>query len=158
MWWCALMVCTTGDTRGVTREGKEATIPQAPNHCGRRWKVPTVSQVLQYTTFASERAQLRTWGCQTCSLTRAPLTSLHPWATSNLLRNLQHTSARVFFEPQNMQSSMNAVECYTALTHGMRSTRVVARVMNYSMERKHVFNKSLDSFEPSYNFYQTTEI
>jgi len=40
--------------RGVTRWGQGGAIPRAPNHCGRRRKVPTMSQVLssmQYICF-----------------------------------------------------------------------------------------------------------
>ena len=53
---------------------------------GRR-KVLRISQVLQCSTFASERPQVRRWGRQTCFL---------PWAPSNLVMPLtviQYSSA-----------------------------------------------------------------
>ena len=66
--------------RGVTRGG---TIPRAPNyygapnHYGERRitagapKSPNNIFFLQYSTFASQRPQIRTWGHQTCFLSRA---------------------------------------------------------------------------------------
>ena len=56
--------------------------PQTPNH----WMTagdaensePCLEDFLQYSKFASERRQFRTWGRQTCFFPRAPLTSLRP--------------------------------------------------------------------------------
>jgi len=51
----------------------------------RRRKVPTMSQVLSsippYSTFGSERSQVRTWGRQTCFLPRTPSNHLTPLDT-----------------------------------------------------------------------------
>jgi len=66
--------------RGVTRGGKGSTIPRAPNHCGGRQMTVTGTEksqqcqmyILQYSKFASERSQVRTWGRQTCFWPRAP--------------------------------------------------------------------------------------
>jgi len=60
--------------QGRNEGGKGDTIPAAnhyvaPNHCGGRRKVSTVSQVLYSIT--SERPQVRTWGRQTCFSPRA---------------------------------------------------------------------------------------
>ena len=61
---------------------KGETISRDPNHCRGRRKVPTMSQVgyfLQYSTFASERPQVRTWRRQTWFLPQAlpnPVTPL----------------------------------------------------------------------------------
>jgi len=66
----------------VTQERNEGdTIPRAPNHygapndCEGHRKVPTMSHhnyFLQYSTFASVKLQVWTWGRQTLFLTRAP--------------------------------------------------------------------------------------
>ena len=64
------------------------------NHCGERRMTSGVTEksqqwhkhILQYSAFASERPQVRTWGRQTCFLPRAP---------SNLVTSLvqqSHTS------------------------------------------------------------------
>jgi len=65
--------------RGVTKRGQGATIPRAPNDC----RGPEKSQEchkysLQYSTFASERLQVRTWWRQTCFLPRAPSNLVTP--------------------------------------------------------------------------------
>ena len=45
----------------------------APNHCGgRQTSQQCHKYFLQFSTFASERPQVRTWGHQTCFLPRAP--------------------------------------------------------------------------------------
>jgi len=61
--------------------GQGGTIPRAPNHYGNAewlWGAPkshnNVTSTFFNSTFASERPQVRTWGCQTCFL---------PWAPSN---------------------------------------------------------------------------
>jgi len=76
-------------SRGIAR-GQGDAIPWAPNHyggenyCGKRRKVPTMSQVLfQCSIFASERPQVRTWGRQTCFLPRAPSNLVTLLASSN---------------------------------------------------------------------------
>jgi len=54
-------------------EGKGDTIPQALNHCGGRRKSQQYHKCfLQCSKFAPERAQVRTWGRQSCFLPRAP--------------------------------------------------------------------------------------
>jgi len=70
-------------TRGVMRGARGCNSPGAeslwgakslrgaPYGCGRRRKVPTMSQLLYYSTFASERPQFRTRERQTCFLPRA---------------------------------------------------------------------------------------
>jgi len=58
--------------RGITTGGKRGTIPRVPNYCGGARKVLTMPQVLQCSTFAFERPQVRTRGRQTCFLPRAP--------------------------------------------------------------------------------------
>jgi len=82
------MVC-----RGVTKGGKVGTIPRASNHCrgaqslwGRRitaggvWKSQQYhTYFLQWSTFASERHQVRTWGAKLASGLGSHLTSLCPW-------------------------------------------------------------------------------
>ena len=100
-------------TRGVTRGGKGVQFPWrritmgVPNHCGRRrmnfWvrrKVQTMSQELFVISYiACERPQVRTWGRQTCFLSRsqsnlvtpaplfaakcAPVKFLKPWISSH---------------------------------------------------------------------------
>ena len=60
---------------------------RAPNDRGGRQKVLTMSQVLQCSTFASERPQVRTWGRQTCFLPRAPSNLVMPLAV------IQYSSA-----------------------------------------------------------------
>jgi len=42
---------------------------------------------LQYTTFASERHQVRTWGRQTCFLSRAPSSLVAPLGVVDLATN-----------------------------------------------------------------------
>ena len=54
------------------------------NHCGGAEKVPTMSQhkyLLQqaYSTFSSERPQVRNWGVNLASCPGRHLTSLRPW-------------------------------------------------------------------------------
>jgi len=72
-------------TRGVTRGARGAQFPGrratmvAPNHCGGRRMVAGGAETfqqchkcfLQYSIFASERPQFRTWGRQTCFMPRA---------------------------------------------------------------------------------------
>jgi len=75
--------------RGVTTGVKEHNSPGAESlrGCG---KVPTMSQVLQCSTFASEKPQVRTWGRQTCFLPRAPSNLVTPLSIWRLVpsRNL----------------------------------------------------------------------
>ena len=80
-------------TRGVTRGGKGGTIPQAPNHYrGRRMTAEGAEKsqqyhkyCLQYSTYTSERPQVRTWVRQTCFL---------PWTPPNLVRPLSPAASR----------------------------------------------------------------
>ena len=77
-------------TRGVTTGGKEAQfsgyritsrqlLRVAPNDCGGVKKSQQCHQYfLQYSTFASERPQVRSSGRQTCFLPGCHLTSLRP--------------------------------------------------------------------------------
>jgi len=80
--------------RGATRGGQGGTITQAPNHDGGRITAGVQNYCerpqqchkyfLQYSKFASERAQERPCGRQTCFLPRTPsnlvtpLTMAHP--------------------------------------------------------------------------------
>jgi len=73
--------------RGITTGGKRGTIPRVPNYCGGARKVLTMPQVLQCSTFAFERPQVRTRGRQTCFLPRAPSNFVTP------LEVLQYCSA-----------------------------------------------------------------
>ena len=51
----------------------------APNHCGGTVKSQKCHKhFLQYNKFASERDQVRTWGCQTCFMSRAPSNLVTP--------------------------------------------------------------------------------
>jgi len=55
------------------------TIPRAPNHCGVAEKPQQCHKYfLQYSTFVSERSQVRIWGRQTCFLSRAPFNLVTP--------------------------------------------------------------------------------
>jgi len=76
---------TQGD---VTRGGKGGAIPRAPSHYGDAKITAGETEnsqqcrkyILQYSTFAFERPQSRTWWRQTCFLPRAPsnlVTPLH---------------------------------------------------------------------------------
>ena len=59
---------------------KGGTIPRAPNHYERAEQSQQCHKCfLQYSTFASERPQVRTWGHQTYFL---------PWEPSNLVMPL----------------------------------------------------------------------
>ena len=77
--------------RGVTTRGKGHNFPGAESlwgcriTAGRR-KVPTMSQVLQCSTFASERPQVRTWGAKFVSCPGRHLTFVTPLAV------IQYTS------------------------------------------------------------------
>jgi len=82
------------------------TFPRAPNHCGgaeslqgRRMTEGGAEKsqqchkcFLQHSRFASERSQVRIWGCQTCFLPRAlsklvtPLTTVQCLRSEELLR------------------------------------------------------------------------
>ena len=70
--------------------------PGAESLWGRRMtggapqKVPTMSQARQYSTFASERPQVRTWERQSCS---------SPWAPSNLVTPLDLGAKKTQWEP-----------------------------------------------------------
>jgi len=58
---------------------KGGTITRAPNHCGYTEKSQKCHKYsLQYSKFASERAQVRTWGRQTCFLPLAPSNIVMP--------------------------------------------------------------------------------
>ena len=71
--------------RGVTT-GQGGAITRAPNNCGGRqmtaWGVEKSQQChkyfLQYSTFASERPQVRTWERQNCFLPWAPPNHVTP--------------------------------------------------------------------------------
>jgi len=63
--------------RGVKTGIKGHNSPGAESLWGRR-KVLTMSQVLQCSTFASERPRVRKWGHQTCFLPRAPSNIVTP--------------------------------------------------------------------------------
>jgi len=79
-------------TQGRNEGGKGGQFPGrwftmgAPNHCGGRRitaksaeKSPKCYKYfLQYSKFASERAQVWTWGRQTCFLPRAPSNLVTP--------------------------------------------------------------------------------
>jgi len=67
--------------QGSNEEGKVALLPGAKSLWGRRKSQPYHKCFLQYSIFASERSQVRTWGRQTCFLPRAP---------SNLVTPLLH--------------------------------------------------------------------
>jgi len=74
-----------GCGRSVTSGGKGGTIPRvpsqygAPNHCGGAEKShKCYKYFLQCNEFAFERAQVRTWGRQTCFLPRAPSNLVTP--------------------------------------------------------------------------------
>jgi len=83
--------------KGVTREaqfpGRRVTMG-APNHCGGAEKSQQCHKYfLQYSTFASERTQFRTWRRQTCFLLRAPsnvVTTLH-FASNEKIIYLRNT-------------------------------------------------------------------
>jgi len=65
--------------RGVTRGGKGVTIPLAPIHCGGTEKFQKCHKYFhQHSKFSSERAEVRTWECQTCFLPRAPSNLVAP--------------------------------------------------------------------------------
>jgi len=78
--------------QGRNEGAKGGTIPRAPNHYrgaeslrGRRMTAGGAEKFqkchkhfLQYSTFASERPQVRTWGRQTCLLPRAPSNLVTP--------------------------------------------------------------------------------
>jgi len=73
-------------TRRATTEGKRHNFPGA-EWCGGHRKVLTMSQVLQCSTFASERPQVWTWGLQACFLPRVPSNLVTPQAA------IQYSSA-----------------------------------------------------------------
>jgi len=59
---------------------KGGTIPRAPNHYGCAEKSQQCYRYfLQYSTFASERPQVRTWGTKLASGPGRHITSLRPW-------------------------------------------------------------------------------
>jgi len=65
--------------------GRRITLGAA-NDCGRRQKVLKMSKYLfQYSTFASERPQVRTWGHQTFFLPRAPSNLVTPLVVAKTL-------------------------------------------------------------------------
>jgi len=66
---CSNQRCNDGG-QGTQLPGSQITM-RAPNDCGWRRKVLTMSQVLQCSTFASKRPQVETRGRQTCFLPRA---------------------------------------------------------------------------------------
>jgi len=71
------------------------TIPRAPNcYWSAKWlrgapkspnNVTTHKYFLQYSEFASEKTQVRTSGCQTCFLSRAPFNLVTPLSVPILL-------------------------------------------------------------------------
>jgi len=85
--------------QGRNEEVKGGTIPRSPKHYGRAESLRVVPNhyweclmtawgaeksqhchkyFLQYSTFTSERPQIRIWEGQTCFLSGRHLTSLHP--------------------------------------------------------------------------------
>jgi len=59
--------------RGVTRGGKGGEIPRAPNHYGSAKKsLQYQKYFLQQQICFRKKPQVRTWGRQTCFLSRAP--------------------------------------------------------------------------------------
>jgi len=88
VWFCANVTCNQGRNEG-------GTISRALSTVGRRmtggccWKVPTMSKYfLQYSTFASKKPHVRTWGRQTCFLPRAPSNLVTPLVTGVACVNL----------------------------------------------------------------------
>jgi len=74
--------CYAGAWRGGAK-GAQFPGPRinkgALNHCGGRHKSQQCHRYfLQYSAFASERSQVRTWGGQTCLLPRAPSNLVKP--------------------------------------------------------------------------------
>jgi len=72
-----------GHMQGPNDGGQGGAIPRAPNHYGGAEKSQQCHMYfLQYSIFASERPQVRTWGRKICFLPRAPsnlVTSLDTW-------------------------------------------------------------------------------
>ena len=69
--------------QGRNEGGKGGAIPRAPSHYGGAEKSQRCHKYfLQYSTFASERPQFRTWGCQTCFLARAAPNLVTPLVAS----------------------------------------------------------------------------
>jgi len=72
--------------RRVTRGNKEGAVPLAPSHYGVAKSLRGASKstnqcrkhFLQNSTFAFETPQFRTWGRQTCFLSRAPSNLVTP--------------------------------------------------------------------------------
>jgi len=87
-WWniTYLTHLTERMSEWITRGYKGGTIPHAPNHCGGRRIITAGGEksqkcrkfFLQHSKIASERAQVRTWGRQTCFLPRRHLPTLSP--------------------------------------------------------------------------------
>jgi len=82
---------TTG-VRGAQFHGRRITpgdaeiLRGAPNDCGGAKKSQQCHKhFLQYSTFASERPQVRTWGRQTCFLPRAPSNIVTPLSIRRLV-------------------------------------------------------------------------
>jgi len=74
-----------GVLRGATRGGKGGTIPRAPNHCGGRGKIQTVSQVLSSIQCIASKTTLNFehGGAKLASCRGHHLTSLRPWMCCN---------------------------------------------------------------------------
>ena len=67
---------------GVRKGDNGGAIPRAPNHYGSaEMSQKCHKYFLQYSEFASERAQVPTWGRQTCFLPRAPSNLVTPLYT-----------------------------------------------------------------------------
>ena len=99
--------------------GKRGTIPRAPNHHGRAEKAQQCHKYfLQYSTFASERPQVWTWGRQTCLLSRAPsnlVTSL-AWGAKKRFKKLYikiSIFAKQFLRPRQSDAHGTCHACHT---------------------------------------------
>jgi len=69
-------------SQGRNEGGKGDTITRAPNHYGGAEKYQKChKQFFHYSKFTSKRAQVRTWGCQTCFFPRALSNLVTPLCT-----------------------------------------------------------------------------
>jgi len=84
-----------GCSQGCNNGG---TIPRTPNDYGGAEKSQQCHKYfLQYSTFASERLQVRTWGFQTRFLHGRHLTSLRPWLFLNVFPTSRKFEAQFSF-------------------------------------------------------------
>ena len=92
---------TVGTIRGVTRVTRRAQFPwrriTAAAGGGHEKSQQRHKYFLQYSTFAPERPQVRTWGRQTCFCPGRHLTSLRPWEQHPLLFTTNCTNRAFFF-------------------------------------------------------------